>query len=71
MPPGRPDEPVDDLDELATLHGVQPSYRDVFDRVRRASRTVLLATLQALGVPVEGPDDVREAVHLQIGRAHV
>lgn len=59
------DEPRDDLAELAALHGVQTSYRDVFDRVRRASATSLLAALRALGAPVEGPDDVPDAVMLR------
>ncbi|MDP8927265.1 MAG: 4-alpha-glucanotransferase, partial [Actinomycetota bacterium] len=59
------DEPRGDLVELAALYGVQTAYRDVFDRVRQASATSVLATLRALGAPVDGPDDVPDAVHLR------
>ncbi|MDQ4129714.1 MAG: 4-alpha-glucanotransferase, partial [Actinomycetota bacterium] len=59
---GQPDR---GLSRLADLYGVQTSYRDVFDRVQQASVTSLLATLRALGAPVEGLGDVPDAVRLR------
>jgi 4-alpha-glucanotransferase len=50
------------LAELARLWGVQQSYRDVADRAVRAGSEAILATLAALGAPVEGMDDVPAAI---------
>jgi len=47
---------------LARLHGIQASYVDVSGRTVRASRTTLLATLGALGAPVDSIADVTEAL---------
>jgi 4-alpha-glucanotransferase len=45
------------LAELATFHGVHTSYTDVDGVSRQADPTVLFALLQALGVPLERPED--------------
>ncbi|MFN2556869.1 MAG: 4-alpha-glucanotransferase [Nitriliruptorales bacterium] len=59
------DDPSSELRHLADLYGVQTSYRDVFGRVQSASGTALLATLRALGAPVEDLDDVSDAIRLR------
>ena len=55
------------LSELAGLYGVQASYTDVAGWRRRASAEVLLATLRALGAPVEGYGDVPAAIRERRG----
>ena len=50
------------LRQLATLYGVQSAYVDVAGRRRRAAPEALLATLSALGAPVEHLRDVPNAV---------
>jgi len=50
------------LRELARLHGVQESYRDLRGRRRRASRGTLVAVLRALGAPLDSPEEVPEAL---------
>lgn len=51
---------------LARLHGIQASYVDMTRRTVRASRTSLLAALQAAGAPVAGPGDVADALRSRI-----
>ena len=46
-----------DLVALATLHGVHASYTDTDGVTRRADPMVMFALLQALGVPLERPED--------------
>ncbi len=48
---------LDGLEELAALHGIQTSYTDADGAGRRADPTVIFALLQALGVPLERPED--------------
>lgn len=50
------------LADLARLHGVQTAYQDVFGRRQAASGEALLAAVRALGAPVEGPADIRDAL---------
>ena len=50
------------LEHLARLHGVQPSYLDVFGRRVGASRTALRAVLGALGVEIDRPSDIDRAI---------
>jgi 4-alpha-glucanotransferase len=50
------------LAELARLHGVLLSYEDVHGRRHHASPEAVLATLRALGVAVERPEEAREAL---------
>jgi 4-alpha-glucanotransferase len=52
----------DDLKTLARLYGVQTSYRDAMGNHVEARPESLLAVLQALGAPLEGPEDVPEAL---------
>ena len=49
------------LGTLARLYGVQAAYVDGVGRRRRAPRDTLVAALRALGAPIEGPGDAREA----------
>ena len=51
-----------DLELLARLYGVQTSYHDAMGAHRMASPEALLAVLQALDAPLEGPDGVAEAL---------
>jgi 4-alpha-glucanotransferase len=46
------------LATLAARHGVHTSYTDVHGVTKRAADEVLVALLQALGVPLRGPADV-------------
>ena len=48
---------LDGLEELAALHGIQTSYTDADGVGRKADPTVIFTLLQALGVPLERPDD--------------
>jgi 4-alpha-glucanotransferase len=48
---------LDSLAELATFHGVHTSYTDVDGVSRQADAAVVFALLQALGVPLERPED--------------
>ncbi|MGH3442992.1 MAG: hypothetical protein ACRDUY_13310, partial [Nitriliruptorales bacterium] len=61
------------LARLAELHGVQTSYRDVRDRLVEATPEALVATLRALGAPIDDPaqadDAVRARVRARWGRA--
>src|SRR5690606_13433017 len=51
-------EPVPrEVRELALLHSIQPAYRGMNGQRARASESALLATLRALGVPVDGRED--------------
>lgn len=50
---------------LGRLYGVQASYLDVTRRTIRASRTSLLAALKAIGCPIDGPEDLAEALRLR------
>jgi 4-alpha-glucanotransferase len=49
--------PGPDLAALAVRHGVHTSYTDVHGGTKRAADEVLVALLQALGVPLRGPAD--------------
>ncbi|MGH9458923.1 MAG: 4-alpha-glucanotransferase [Thermoanaerobaculia bacterium] len=51
-----------ELRELAILHSIQPAYRDASGRRKEASPEGLLATLRALGAPVQSPRDVADAL---------
>jgi 4-alpha-glucanotransferase len=48
--------------ELALLHSIQLAYRGMDGQRARASERALLATLKALGVPVDSREDVPEAL---------
>lgn len=50
------------LTELARLYGIQPTYVDASEQRRAATPEGLLALLHALGAPVGGPGDVRDAL---------
>jgi 4-alpha-glucanotransferase len=50
------------LAELAALHGIQTSFRDVDGVNRHADEMVVLALLRALGVPVEQPRDAADVL---------
>lgn len=50
------------LEELARLYGVQTSYRDVEDELRRPSPESLAAVLRALGAPLDSPRDLSRAL---------
>lgn len=50
------------LRQLAQLHGVQTFYLDVFRRRKAAAPESLLKALQALGVPLETQRDVTDAL---------
>lgn len=51
---------------LARLHGVQRTYVDIAGRTVRAGAASLLATLRALGVHLESPSDLADAVRSRI-----
>src|SRR4051812_48443709 len=53
---------VETLRELARLHGVQPDYEDMTGRPRVVPPEGLLGVLRALGVPVDGMEDVADAL---------
>lgn len=55
-----------DLRKLARLYGIQLSYRDIFERVHRASTSALLSGLKAMGAPLERPADAAEAVRAKL-----
>ncbi|MBV8203031.1 MAG: hypothetical protein JOZ15_20635, partial [Acidobacteria bacterium] len=50
------------LRELAMLYGVEPAYVDMLGRRVEASEESLLAAASALAGPLEGMDDVAEAL---------
>lgn len=50
------------LRRLAQLWGVQMAYKDVQGQRRSAGRDSLLAALKALGAPLAGPSDIRDAL---------
>lgn len=51
-----------DLRELAGLYGVQTSYWSAMGQEVHASQESLLAVLRALGAPLDGPEEVPEAL---------
>jgi 4-alpha-glucanotransferase len=51
-----------DLAELAALHGIQTSYKDIDGIIRHADNAVVLALLRALSVPVEQPEDAADVL---------
>lgn len=53
------------LYELARLHGVITAYRDYTGATRQASPQALLAVLGSLGVPVERPADIGDALRMR------
>ncbi len=55
-------EPLTPLRRLARAYGVLTKYRDGFRKLREPSDDSIVAVLQALGVPVRGPDDGAEAL---------
>jgi 4-alpha-glucanotransferase len=58
------------LAELAALHGVQASYEGTDGRQHRAEDAVVLAILQALGVPIDSVERAPEALrHDGVARA--
>jgi len=52
----------EDLFTLAGTYGVQASYHDAMGRFVQASPDSLLAVLRALEAPLDGPEDVAEAL---------
>lgn len=60
--------PIPALWELATLHGVLPSYEDGEGTVQRAEAAVVLALLRALGVPLDDPAEAPAFVHAERAR---
>ena len=60
--PNHPGLPIHRLRKLARSYRIQTSYRDVFGRTKQATADALLATLRALGAPVEKLDDVPSAL---------
>ncbi|MEW5762746.1 MAG: 4-alpha-glucanotransferase [Bacillota bacterium] len=54
------------LHQLALLYGVQTAYYDTGGRRRQAAPEALLATLRALGAPVEGAADVPGALRERV-----
>jgi 4-alpha-glucanotransferase len=53
------------LGRLAREYGVQTAYYDITQRRRQVSPRTLLAVLQALGAPLENPDDAGDALREQ------
>ena len=53
------------LHELARLTGLETSFTDGCGIHRQTSRPAIIATLQALGVAVETPDDVARAIEVR------
>ncbi|MFN2441394.1 MAG: 4-alpha-glucanotransferase [Thermoanaerobaculia bacterium] len=56
------EEVAREVRELALLYSIQPAYRDMNGKKTRASEPALLATLKALGAPIENRQDVAEAL---------
>jgi len=54
------------LEELARLYGVQTSYRDVEDELRRPSPESLAAVLRVLGAPLDSPRDLSGALSARL-----
>ena len=54
------------LARLARLYGVQPAFVDGVGDRRRASPEAIVATLRALGAPLERADDAAEAVRVRL-----
>jgi 4-alpha-glucanotransferase len=52
----------DPLHELAESYGIQTSYHDAMGGLRPARPEALAGVLYAMGVPLEGADDVAEAL---------
>ena len=53
------------LGRLARLYGVQPAFVDGVGERRHASAEAVLATLRALGAPIERADDASEAARVR------
>lgn len=53
---------ADDLQRLASLAGVLPSYRDAWGEERQVPLSTQRALLSALGLPANEPDEVRAAI---------
>lgn len=53
---------VSDLELLAGLYGVQTSYTDSQGRRQTAAPESLIAVLQAMNAPLDGPEDIAEAL---------
>lgn len=57
---------IDRLGRLAELAGIEPSYRDVKGREVITSREAMRAVLRGLGLPIETPRGIEEALrHLE------
>src|SRR5262245_7642212 len=54
--------PLDYLNQLAELYGVQTSYYDVIGQLTHASPDALLAVLRALGAPLSKIEDTPAAL---------
>jgi 4-alpha-glucanotransferase len=54
-----------DLAELARLHGIEATYQDVDGRRQDADTDVVVALLQALGVPIASPDGAGKVLREQ------
>ncbi|MGZ5103309.1 MAG: malto-oligosyltrehalose synthase [Usitatibacter sp.] len=50
------------LAELATLHGIEPGYDDVFGKRREASEDAQRALLAAMGVDASSPEAIERAI---------
>jgi 4-alpha-glucanotransferase len=57
------------LQQLARLHGVQPGYQGTDGSRRRAGDEVLVATLAAMGVPIERPEGAAGALRATVAAA--
>lgn len=49
---------LDQLRQLASLHGIRHNYRDVAGQIQEASAESLFRLLQVYGVPIDRPEDV-------------
>jgi len=55
-------DPLHELAELAGSYGIQTAYHDAMGELRTARPEALAGVLRAMGVPLDGPDDVGEAL---------
>jgi len=56
------DKQFETLRRLSGMYGLQTAYREAGGQLRRTSETAMLAALQALGAPLNGPADVPGAL---------
>lgn len=58
----------DQLTALARAHGIEPTYRDVDDRLQAADDGALVAALRALDVRIDGPDGAARSLAAEVAR---